>query len=106
MFADSQEAIRKFGDTLYTVDSNDLVDIRDVIHGFYNGTYKRSTMAVFPQTMDPKHIEVSAEFWDIPSCVQWFIQSIAIPHKIRGVKTRNGAVVFDSSIIRRENKNV
>lgn len=27
MFADSREAIRKFGNTLYTVDSNDLIDI-------------------------------------------------------------------------------
>lgn len=101
MFADSQEAVRKFGNTLYTVNSKDLVDIRDIIEGFYTGKFQRNHMIVFPQVLDPEHIAVSAEFWDIPLCVQWFIQSIAIPNNIKGVKTRDGAIVFDSSIIRR-----
>ena len=104
MFADSPDGLAKYGDTLYTVNSKSLIDVRYVIRGFYTGELKRSPMVSFPQTMDPCHIVISAEFWDIPSCVLWFIRSIAIPHNIKGVKTRDGAIVFDSSIIQREEK--
>ncbi len=101
MFADDQESVKKFGDTLYTVDSSNLVDIREIIQGFFTGKYKKSYMIIFPQTLDPTHIAYQAEAWDIPQIVQWFIKCIAIPNNIKGVKTRDGAVVFDESIIER-----
>ncbi len=101
MFADDQESVKQFGDTLYTVDSSDLVDIRSIILGFYTGKYKKPYMIIFPQTLDPQHIAYQAEAWDIPAVVRWFIKSIAIPYNIKGVKTRDGAVVFDDSIIER-----
>lgn len=102
MFADSLEGLEKFGDTLYTVDSADLVDISKIIYSFYTGEFQRNHMIVFPQVLNPEHIAISAEFWDIPTAVSWFINSIAKPNGIKGIKTKDGAVVFDSSIIKRE----
>lgn len=92
MFCDDRKSVERFGDTLYTVQSCFLIDIRVYISAFN-----------LPESFNPKHIATDAEAWDNYSMTRWFIDNIAIPQHIRGIKTRDGAVVFDRKIIRKEN---
>lgn len=92
MFCDNQDEVKDFGDTLYTVKSCFLIDIRIYISAF-----------CLIESYNPKHIAKNAEAWDDYKMTRWFIENIAIPINVRGIKTRDGAVVFDPVIIRKEN---
>lgn len=92
MFCDDKEAVKGFGDTLYIVHNCFLIDIRLYINAFH-----------LTERYNPKHIARDAEAWDNYELTRWFIKNMAIPQQIRGIKTRDGAVVFDQSIIKKEN---
>lgn len=92
MFADDRTSVERFGDTLYTVQSCFLIDIRVYINAFG-----------LPDSYNPKRIAIDAEAWDNYAMTRWFIDNIAIPQQIRGIKTRDGAVVFDQTITKKEN---
>ena len=54
----------------------------------------------FLKEFDPEDIVISAGAWDNPDWVQWFFDKVAEPGDIAGVKTQEGAIVFDENIIR------
>ena len=55
----------------------------------------------FADMFNPSDIVDSAYAWDNEELTEWFYNHVAEPNKIGGVKTSDGAIVFDKDLIRR-----
>jgi hypothetical protein len=51
--------------------------------------------------INPRRIVNSAESWDSPEFVRWFWDRIGEPNELIGVKTEDGAIIFDHSNAKR-----
>ena len=55
----------------------------------------------FADMFNPSDIVDSAYAWDNEELTEWFYNHVAEPNKIGGVKTSDGAIVFDKDLVRR-----
>lgn len=126
MFADNPESVTGYGDKCWTVNKEDLTsfdDIKELIMRvyeedredgfpyFYNWSESDkerflemdlSEPEAFAEQFNPPDIVDFADGYDHEDFNGWFMERIAEPNGIKGVKTQDGAVVFDESIIQRE----
>ena len=106
-------------DSLYSVKKSDLTnisDLRDVIINqwnedvedgtAYNYTFTDDELSLSGEDIvegfDPKDIVDTAEAFDHPEFTQWLWDRVLEPRGIVGVKTKDGGIVFDPSIIQKE----
>lgn len=124
MFADDPDASAHYGrmnQTRYRVD-NDLLtgigELKGQVAAKLNEQYENKDWRLPPdleqamdegvsaeelaEEFDPQEIVMSAGGWDNGEFMQWFWDNIAEPQEIKGVKTNDGAIVFDESLIESE----
>ncbi len=122
MFADNAESNQLYGDCWWAVDSADLVNISDLRNAILTARrefdpdtayYMTDVMiADFEQLnqrsdddffgfFDPEDIVDSADAYDSDTLCVWAWENVFEPLNIKGVKTSDGAVVYDPSIIKR-----
>lgn len=122
MFTDNPESNQVYGDFWWAVDSADLTDINDLREAiltarreFYPDTAYDMTddmVADFERLnersddeffgfFNPEDIVDSADAYDSDTLCVWVWNNVFEPLGIRGVKTQDGAVVYDADIIRR-----
>lgn len=63
--------------------------------------YKSLSDSDFYEMFDPQDIVDSADAFDNESLAGWFYDRVAEPNQIAGIKTFDGAIVFDKDIIKR-----
>lgn len=120
MFADNANAIADvYGEDMYMVDHKNLVDIDDFKvkiaqawdDAAENGTLPAELDVIsneydgeaVAQDFDPPDIVDGAGAWDNPDITAWAFDA-GIFEDVAGVKTRDGAVVWDPDVIIRVNK--
>lgn len=120
MFADDANAIADvYGEDMYMVDHKNLVNIDDLKakiaqawdDAVENGTLPAELDAIsneydgeaVAQDFDPPDIVDGAGAWDNPDITTWAFDA-GIFEDVAGVKTRDGAVVWDPDVIIRVNK--
>ena len=120
MFADDANAIADvYGEDMYMVDHKNLVNIDDLKakiaqawdDAVENGTLPAELDAIsneydgeaVAQDFDPSDIVDGAGAWDNPDITTWAFDA-GIFEDVAGVKTRDGAVVWDPDVIIRVNK--
>lgn len=124
MFADNAESVTMYGKQAWSVNHSDLIDIDDLmpiikeeLHKefesgeIYNhfGNYaiddddEEKTVNQIAESFAPKDIVETAQGYDNDEAVQWLWDKIAERRDIKGIKTPDGAFVFDTSIIHPEN---
>lgn len=122
MFVDdeySSEGYGRDGDYLYKVDQSRLTDIstlqeeiaEKLQEQYDNGMLPREIEEIMDsgasaeqlaEEFNPEDIVMSAGAWDNGDLVQWFWDNIADPNDIYGIKTNDGAIVYDENMIERE----
>lgn len=115
MFADDPSAIEAYGDTFYSVRHSDLVDINDVKGRIAEQWEADKEAGVLPsdlgvlsdlsgeevaEAFDPTDIVDSAGAWDDGDVMTWAFRA-GVFDDIGGVKTSDGAVVWDEDLIHR-----
>ncbi len=98
----------------FSVDENDLTDIDSLTDKIIEARHETDKAASwelenyenvsdeeFAQLFDPDDIVDSAVAWDNEELASWFYESVAEPNNIGGVKTYDGAIVFDPVLIKR-----
>lgn len=98
MFCDNRSKVEGYGETLWAVDWAYLTDINK-FNNILTFIDKKNRCWYGPSNWNPCDIEQSAGVWDNPIAVKWFIKNIAKPFGLFGVKTQDGAIVFDETII-------
>lgn len=120
MFADDPNSIDMYGDSLYSVDNSALSsidDFKDAIARAWNEDLESGqlppsieslsdnfTAEEISETFDPKNIVDSAGAWDDPDLTTWAFDR-GIFDDVPGVKTSDGSVVWDRSVIQTTDKN-
>lgn len=112
MFMDDPGSIEIYGKNRYSVFKEDLTSIddlkrkiaeqwdRDKERGFLPHKYMEEMSGEeTADNFDPKDIVDSAQAWDNEDMVQWFFAHEDLFENTPGVKTSDGAVVWDESII-------
>ena len=120
MFVDDPYSSETYGDFAFGVEHSELVridELRDEILAKMREDYENDEL---PEDMEyaidqnglsfeeladeyaPEDIVMSAQGWDNGQFVEWFYNRIIEPKDIKGIKTPDGAIVFDESIISRE----
>lgn len=115
MFADNPNSVDMYGDSLYAVDNFSLPSIDDFKseierawnEDLENGMLPSSieslahnfTGAQIAETFDPKDIVDSAAAWDDPDLITWAFGK-GIFDDVPGIKTSDGSIVWDESIIK------
>ena len=112
MFMDDPGSIEIYGKNRYSVFKEDLTSIddlkrkiaeqwdRDKERGFLPHKYMDEMSGEeTADNFDPKDIVDSAQAWDNEDMVQWFFAHEDLFENTPGVKTSDGAVVWDESII-------
>lgn len=120
MFSDDMVRIEGcYGPALYSVECDGLKnvsDLHDDIVSALEEDYEEgrlplsmeemiengSTYEELANTFDPEDIVETAEAWDAPEMPTWFYERIAEPRDLAGVKTNDGAIIFDETIIEQE----
>lgn len=124
MFADNAESVTMYGKQAWSVNHSDLIDIDDLmpiikeelhkefesgeIYNHFGGYAiddddEEKTVNQIADSFAPKDIVETAQGYDNDEAVQWLWDKIAEPRDIKGIKTPDGAFVFDTSIIHPEN---
>lgn len=122
MFADDPNPLDMYGDSLYSVDHSVLSDINDFKQAIAeawdqdveNYALPPSLEAVgehwsgaeIADTFDPPDIVDSAGAWDDPDLITWAFERGIFDDNVIGVKTSDGAIVFDENAIRPTEKDV
>ena len=111
MFADRAESLECYGGDAgywFSVDSDKLESIEDLRQLIIDTRHDEGGL---PWYMDdvadddffsafaPSDIVMSAGVYDNEELLQWFFDYIAAPSDIRGIKTPDGAIVFDEAMI-------
>lgn len=115
MFADDPSAIEAYGDTFYSVRHSDLADINDVKGQIAEHWEADKEAGMLPyeldvlshlsgeevaEAFDPADIVDSAGAWDDGDVMTWAFRA-GVFDDIGGVKTSDGAVVWDEGLIHR-----
>lgn len=115
MFADDPSAIEAYGDTFYSVRHSDLADINDVKGRIAEQWEADKEAGMLPyeldvlshlsgeevaEAFDPADIVDSAGAWDDGDVMTWAFRA-GVFDDIGGVKTSDGAVVWDEGLIHR-----
>ena len=119
MFADYAPAVDMYGDNLYTVNHADLTDIDEIkpkIEAAWDEAAERGTIPnelesladersgkEIAEDFDPQDIVDGAGAWDVPELVSWAFDA-GVFDDISGVKTKDGAVTWDESLISQGDK--
>lgn len=120
MFADDPNAVDMYGDSLYTVDNSALPSIDDfkaAIENAWNEDLESGMLPVsieslaenftgeqIAETFDPRNIVDGADAWDDPDLTTWAFDK-GIFDGVPGVKTSDGSIVWDESVIQQTDKN-
>ena len=124
MFCDDIYKISHYGENLYTYDGTNGIHIKD-LEGIIKSTwlqcqsdddwtlaeangadmdyYKNLSADEICKLLNPTDIVDTAAAWDSELCT-WFWFYIAEPNGIPAVITNNGAIVWDESLIKKEDK--
>lgn len=120
MFADDAPSTDMYGDDLYVVDHASLPSINDVKPAIAEAWDKAVEDWALPPSLDalseywsgaeiaedfdPKNIIDGAGAWDNPDLVTWAFDN-GVFDDIPGVKTSDGAIVWDAETVKRGDKN-
>lgn len=120
MFADDPNTVDMYGDSLYTVDNSALPSIDDFKAAIANAWNEDLESGMLPvsieslaenftgeqiaETFDPKNIVDGADAWDDPDLTTWAFDK-GIFDGVPGVKTSDGSIVWDESVIQQTDKN-
>ncbi len=120
MFADDAPSTDMYGDDLYVVDHASLPSINDVKPAIAEAWDKAVEDWALPPSLDalseywsgaeiaedfdPKNIIDGAGAWDNPDLVTWAFDN-GLFDDIPGVKTSDGAIVWDAETVKRGDKN-
>lgn len=120
MFADDPNSVDMYGDSLYTVDNSALPSIDDFKAAIANAWNEDLESGMLPvsieslaenftgeqiaETFDPKNIVDGADAWDDPDLTTWAFDK-GIFDDAPGVKTSDGSIVWDDSVIQQTDKN-
>lgn len=115
MFSDDPYRIEQYGNHLFGVFLTDLVDVEDLksqiaeawekslaspFSMIHNDSYwEQFSGTEIAENFDPADIVESAEAWDNPELVRWFFEECDFWEGLQGIKTRDGAIVWDQDII-------
>lgn len=119
MFGDNAAWVDGYGENLYSVFHDDLEDINNLKKKIAEAWDEDVEMETIPadlevlarertgeqiaEDFDPTDIVDGAGAWDIPELASWAFER-GVFEDIPGVKTRDGAVVWDDSIIHKGDK--
>lgn len=122
MFADDPNPLDMYGDSLYSVDHSVLSDINDfkqaiaeawdqdvenyALPSSLEAVGEQRSGAEIADTFDPPNIVDSAGAWDDPDLITWAFERGIFDDSVIGVKTSDGAIVFDENAIRPTGKDV
>lgn len=117
MFADDGTKVSYgniYGEDLYTVEKKLLANINDykpaIAQAFREDVendnlppslkylIERATPEEVAELFDPTDIVDSAEAWDVPELPTWAFEKGVFGYDLKGVKTQDGAIVFDADI--------
>lgn len=120
MFADDPNAVDMYGESLYTVDNSALPSIDDFKAAIANAWNEDLESGMLPvsieslaenftgeqiaETFDPQNIVDGADAWDDPDLTTWAFDR-GIFDDVPGVKTSDGSIVWDESVIQQTDKN-
>ena len=109
MFNDDATGLAAYGDVLYSVDKETLTDIWGLMEEIENkletadaGIAEIVENWGLETLFDPADMVIDAGAYDNDLLFGWFWENIIEPNNIHGICTRNGAIVFDESVITRE----
>lgn len=117
MFADNPAENESYGNNLSVVKHEDLTPIskfREEIKSAWENAVESNSLPAELEYMenasgeevadlfDPEDIVMSAGAWDNEDLVQWAFEQ-GIFDDVRGVKTSNGAIAFDESVMQKAN---
>lgn len=119
MFGDYAPGVDMYGENLYSVDHSDLTDInnfKEQIAQEWDNAVENETLPAeleslgeekngkeIAEDFDPEDIIDGAGAWDIPELATWAFNA-GIFDDVGGVKTQDGAIVWDESLIQRNSK--
>ncbi|WP_304117488.1 LPD23 domain-containing protein [Phascolarctobacterium succinatutens] len=119
MFGDNAAWVDGYGENLYSVFHDDLEDINnlkkkiaeawdedvetEVIPADLEVLARERTGEQIAEDFDPTDIVDDAGAWDIPELASWAFER-GVFEDVPGVKTRDGAVVWDNNIIHKGDK--
>ena len=119
MFSDNEGQVEHYGKNKYTVNESELTSFEDVaplidkayeddkandfsmmeFYGIDENIY--SDKAEFLELFDPADITDAAAAYDNSATSAWLYDTVLEPNGIKGIRTQNGGVVYDDSIIER-----
>ena len=119
MFGDYAPRVDMYGENLYSVDHSDLTDInnfKEQIAQEWDNAVENETLPEeleslgreksgkeIAEDFDPEDIIDGAGAWDIPELATWAFNA-GIFDDVGGVKTQDGAIVWDESLIQKNSK--
>lgn len=119
MFGDYAPGVDMYGENLYSVNHSDLTDISDFkeqIAQEWDNAVENETLPEeleslgreksgkeIAEDFDPEDIIDGAGAWDIPELATWAFNA-GIFDDVGGVKTQDGAIVWDESLIQKNSK--
>lgn len=122
MFADSEGNVEHYGQNRYVVDANKLTsfdDVKPLIEKAYDEAaaddfdsmknfdideYSYQDKGAFVDSFDPEDIIDNADGYDNPGMSAWLYEYVLEPNGIAGIRTQNGGVVYDESLIQNAGK--
>lgn len=119
MFSDNEGQVEHYGKNKYTVNESELTSFEDVVplidkayeddkandfsmmefYGIDENIY--NDKAEFLELFDPADITDAAAAYDNSATSAWLYDTVLEPNGIKGIRTQNGGVVYDDSIIER-----
>lgn len=119
MFADDPEDASQYGAQAWVVDKKELTDINELLpeiekkikeqidngkiynYNFADYIEKKSEAEIkdIIKEFNPKDIVESAEAYDNSDFIEWLFNEVCEPKGVKGIKTDDGSIVFDQSII-------
>ena len=119
MFADDPEAISQYGTQAWVVDKKELTDVNELLpeierkikeqidngkiynYNFADYIEEKSEAEIkdIIKEFNPKDIVESAEAYDNGDFLEWLFNEVCEPKGVKGIKTDDGSIVFDQSII-------
>jgi hypothetical protein len=115
MFADAADRVERYGENHYTFDPADLpsaavISAEDaafraaVVRALEDNPHKLDEYQASPEALaaeiNPEDIVNSAGLWDAPDLVEIVWNEVMEPNGWLAVKTQDGAIVFDESVVR------
>lgn len=122
MFSDIEGRVEHYGENKFTVKESELASFEDIAElidkayeedkadgfrmmrsfGIDENIYNNK--AEFIESFNPVDIVDSAEGYEDAAMNMWLYETVLEPNDIKGIRTQNGGVVYDESIIERAGK--